>query len=77
MTTPAPADLQRLSEELARNPASLAFLPLARAYRRQGRLDLAMRLCTRGLEQHPMHVEAHALLALLYLETGDRAKAAD
>jgi tetratricopeptide (TPR) repeat protein len=76
-TTPAPADLQRWSEELARNPASLAFLPLARAYRRQGRLDHAMRLCMRGLEQHPTHVEAHALLALLYLETGDRAKAAD
>jgi hypothetical protein len=77
MMTPAPADLQRWSEELARNPASLAFLPLARAYRRQGRLDLSMRLCLRGLEHHPEHVEAHALLALLYLETGDRARAAD
>ena len=75
--TPAPADLQRWSEELARNPASLAFLPLARAYRRQGRLDLALKLCLGGLEQHPNHVEAHALLALLYLESGDRAKAAD
>ncbi len=76
MTAPGSGDLQRWSEELARNPASLAFLPLARAYRRQGRLDLAMRLCRRGLEQHPSHVEAHALLALLFLETGDRARAA-
>lgn len=77
MTNPAPADVQRWSEELARNPASLAFLPLARAYRRQGRLDLAMSLCHRGLEQNPAHVEGHALLALLYLESGDRARAAD
>jgi tetratricopeptide (TPR) repeat protein len=77
MKTPAPADLQRWSEELARNPASLAFLPLARAYRRQGRGDLALSLCLRGLEEHPSNVEAHALLALLYLERGDREKAAD
>jgi hypothetical protein len=77
MSTTAPADLQRWSEELARNPASLAFLPLARAYRRQGRVDHALRLCLRGLEEHPTHVEGHALLALLYLESGDRARAAD
>ena len=77
MKTPAPADLQRWSDELARNPASLAFLPLARAYRRLGRKDLAMRLCLRGLEEHPANVEAHALLALLYLERGERERAAD
>lgn len=77
MKTPAPADLHRWSEELARNPASLAFLPLARAYRRLGRRDLALQLCLRGLEHHPTHVEAHALLALLYFEAGDRARAAE
>jgi tetratricopeptide (TPR) repeat protein len=77
MKTPAPADLHRWSEELARNPASLAFLPLSRAYRRMGRRDLATQLCLRGLEHHPTHVEAHALLALLYFEAGDRARAAD
>jgi tetratricopeptide (TPR) repeat protein len=77
MKTPAPADLQRWSEELARNPASLAFLPLARAYRRLSRRDLALKLTLRGLEAHPANVEAHALLALLYLEEGERARAAD
>jgi predicted regulator of Ras-like GTPase activity (Roadblock/LC7/MglB family) len=77
MRTPAPADLQRWSEELARNPGSFSFLPLARAYRRNGRRDLATRVCLRGLEHHPGHVEAHALLALLYLEAGDRDRAAD
>lgn len=77
MKTPAPADLQRWSDELARDPGSLAFLPLARAYRRQGRPEPAMRLCLRGLQHHPSHVEGHALLALLYLEAGDRGRAAD
>jgi tetratricopeptide (TPR) repeat protein len=77
MKRTAVADLQRWSEEVARDPASLAFLPLARAYRRQDRSEAALRLCLRGLERHPDNLEAHALLALLYLEKGDRARAAD
>lgn len=77
MKTPAQADLQRWSEEVARDPRSLAFLPLARAYRKQGLRDAAMQLCLRGLEAHPAHVEAHGLLAMLYLDSGDHQKAAD
>jgi hypothetical protein len=77
MRTPAQADLQRWSEEVARDPRSLAFLPLARAYRRQGLAEAAMQLCLRGLEAYPSHVEAHGLLALLHVEQGDSQKAAD
>lgn len=77
MKTPARADIQRWSEEVARDPKSLAFLPLARAYRRQGRRDLAMQLVLRGLEAYPGHADAHGLLALLYLEGGDFQRAGD
>ena len=77
MKTPAPADLKRWSEDVARDAASLSFLPLARAYRRQGRRDAALRLCLRGLEQHPDNVDAHGLLAVLYFESGQRVKAYD
>lgn len=77
MKAPAPADLQRWSEDVARDAASLSFLPLARAYRRQGRRDAALRLCLRGLEHHPDNVEAHSLLAMLYFESGHRVKAYD
>lgn len=77
MKKAAPADLQRWSEELARDPTSLAFLPLARAYRRQNRADAALRLCLRGLAHHPDNTEAHGLLALLYVDRGDHARAAD
>lgn len=77
MTRTAPADLQRWSEELARDPASTAFVPLANAYRRSGHLDAALRLCLRGLERHPYLVEGHTLLARLYLEAGDRERACD
>ncbi|CAN5780309.1 hypothetical protein BH23GEM9_BH23GEM9_28160 [soil metagenome] len=71
------ADLQRWSDEVARDPRSIAFVPLARAYRKQGLTDAALQLCMRGLEHHPANLEAHGLLALLYLERGDRERAAD
>ncbi len=77
MKKPLPADLQRWSEELAGDPKSLVFLPLARAYRRQNRPDAAMRLCLRGLEHHPDNADAHGLLALLYIDRGDHERAAD
>jgi predicted regulator of Ras-like GTPase activity (Roadblock/LC7/MglB family) len=77
MKTPGPADVQRWSDEVARNPRSLAFLPLARAYRRRGLRDAAIQLCLRGLEHHPANVEGHSVLALLYLERGDQQLAAD
>jgi predicted regulator of Ras-like GTPase activity (Roadblock/LC7/MglB family) len=77
MKTPAQADVRRWSDEVARDPKSLAFLPLARAYRKLGLRDAALQLCLRGLEAHPAHIEAHSLLALLYLEAGEHTRAAD
>jgi predicted regulator of Ras-like GTPase activity (Roadblock/LC7/MglB family) len=77
MKVPAQADMQRWSEEVARDPRSLAFLPLARAYRKQGLRDASLQLCLRGLEAHPNHIEGHGLLAMLYLDAGDHQKAAD
>jgi predicted regulator of Ras-like GTPase activity (Roadblock/LC7/MglB family) len=77
MKKPGPADVQRWSDEVARDPRSLAFLPLARAYRRRGLRDAAIHLCLRGLEHHPANVEGHSVLALLYLERGEQQKAAD
>ena len=73
----APAELQRWSEEVAHDPGSPAFVPLADAYRRQGNREAALRLCMRGLEHNPSNVEAHRLLARIYLENGDRERAHD
>lgn len=77
MSAATPAQVRQWSEEVAADPASLAFLPLARAYREQGRHDAALKLCIRGLEKHPDHVEAHYLLGLLYREGGEELKAFD
>jgi tetratricopeptide (TPR) repeat protein len=72
-----PAQVRQWSDEVAADPGSLSFLPLARAYREQGRRDAALKLCIRGLEKHPDNVEAHYLLGLLYREGGDTLKAFD
>jgi hypothetical protein len=72
-----PMQVRQWSEEVAADPASLSFLPLAAAYREQGRHDAALKLCIRGLEKHPDHVEAHYLLGLLYREGGEPLKAFD
>lgn len=77
MSPATPAQVRQWSEEVAADPGSLAFLPLARAYREQGRRDAALKLVVRGLEKHPGHVEAHHLLGLLYREGGESVKAFD
>lgn len=77
MSPATPMQVRQWSDEVAADPASLAFLPLAAAYREQGRHDAALKLCIRGLEKHPDHVEAHYLLGVLYREGGEDLKAFD
>ena len=72
-----PDEIRRLSRELARDPASLAFIPLADALRRAGDLDLARRIAMRGLERHPYHGEAHDILARIHADRGELVSAAD
>ena len=69
--------LRQWAEEVAADPASPAFLPLAAYYREAGRGDAAMRLVVRGLERHPHDVEAHHLLGLIYRDAGELTKAFD
>lgn len=76
-TAPGPQQVRDWSEELARDPRSYAYFPLADAYRRDGRAAAALRMCVRGLERHPEHVEGHFLLGLLYRDGGDLLKAFD
>jgi predicted regulator of Ras-like GTPase activity (Roadblock/LC7/MglB family) len=74
---PTAVQVRQWSEQVARDPGSLFFLPLAEAYRAHGLRDSALRLCLRGLEQHPNHVGAHYLLGLLYREGDDPVRALD
>jgi len=70
-------DVRRLSDELARDPASLVFVPLGEALRRQGQLDLALRVTLRGLERHPHLADGHDLLARIAVDRGDLQGAFD
>ncbi len=69
--------LEELSAEVASNPNSTAFVELAAAYRSRGDLERAMRLCLRGLQRHPTHVEAHFELGRIYEARGERELALD
>jgi tetratricopeptide (TPR) repeat protein len=71
------SDIQRWSDELARNPASLAFLELGEALRRDGQVDVAFTIIRRGLDRHPQNVEAHHLMARIAVDKQDFVRAAE
>ena len=71
-----PSDvIRRLSDELARDPASDAFLPLAELLDGQGRTEAALRVARQGASRHPSSVEAQALLARVALGAEEWAEA--
>src|SRR5215217_4738342 len=70
-------DVRRLSDELARDPGSRVFVPLGEALRRQGQLDLALKVTLRGLERHPHFADGHDLLARISVDRSDLEKAFD
>ena len=70
-------DVRQWSDELARDPASLVFLPLAEALRRLGQPGMAQKVALRGLQRHPHHPEAHDLLARILSDLGDLQGAFD
>ena len=71
------ARIRRWQESVATDPGSPDFLPLAEVYRREGRGAVARRLCIRGLQRNPEHVEAHFLLGRLHREAGELDEAFD
>jgi predicted regulator of Ras-like GTPase activity (Roadblock/LC7/MglB family)/predicted Zn-dependent protease len=70
-------EIRRLSNDLARDPSSLVFMPLADALRRAGQLDIALRVALRGLDRHPYLADAHDVLARIHADRGDLERAAD
>jgi len=64
-------------DEMARDPASLAFMPLVDSLRRLGRFDEARRYALRGLERHPHLAGAHDALARVLTDAGDEGQARD
>jgi predicted regulator of Ras-like GTPase activity (Roadblock/LC7/MglB family) len=65
------------SDELARDPSSLVFIPLADLLRQQGELALAQKFVIKGLQRHPHNAEAHDALARIMADLGDLQSAFD
>jgi predicted regulator of Ras-like GTPase activity (Roadblock/LC7/MglB family)/predicted Zn-dependent protease len=70
-------DVRALSAELARDPDSLAFVPLGEALRLRGQLDAAAKVALAGLEHHPNLADGHDLYARIVADAGDVERAAD
>ncbi len=68
-------DIRALSEALAADPASLAFVALGEALRRRGELDVALRVALRGAERHPERADAHDLVARVSVDRGELERA--
>ena len=68
-------EIHTLSEALALDPSSLAFVRLGELLRQRGELELAERVAQRGLERHPRRVDAHELAARVALDRGDDTRA--
>ena len=69
------AEIRRLSETLARDPASLAFLRLGEALRVQRRLPRARAVAEAGVARHPELADAHALMGRVAADEGDLERA--
>lgn len=67
--------IRRYEEWLAKDPTSLAFAPLAEAYRKAGRSREAIALCEEGLRRYPHYTMARVILAKAYLAEGNHESA--
>jgi tetratricopeptide (TPR) repeat protein len=69
------AVIRRYEERLVKDPSSLAFAPLADAYRKAGRTQDAIRLCEEGLARFPHYATARLILAKALLDEGQGERA--
>lgn len=69
------ADIRAMSEQLAAEPSSLVFLPLAEQLLARGDLQHASRVARKGAERHPRRADVHDLVARIALAQGDAATA--
>lgn len=64
-------DIRTMSEQLAADPSSLVFLPLAEALLARGDLAHAARVARRGADRHKGRADAQDLVARVALAQGD------
>lgn len=64
-------EIQALTAQLARDPGSLVFLPLAEALRQRGQLDAALAVAEGGAQRYPEMAGAYDLLGRIRSDRGE------
>ncbi len=64
------SEIKKFEDQLAKDPKSYCFAPLADLYRKLGLLDEAISVAQRGVELHPSYVGGLVALAKAYFEKG-------
>lgn len=64
------ADISKYEETLAKDPDSFCFAPLADLYRKNGLIDEAINIATKGCDTHPSYVGGFLALGRAYYEKG-------
>jgi tetratricopeptide (TPR) repeat protein len=70
-------DIRTLTDRLAAEPSSLAFLELGEALRRRGQLEAAYKVARGGASRYPGLADAHDLMARILSDQADLAGAFD
>lgn len=68
------SDIKKFEDQLAKDPKSYCFAPLADLYRKLGLLDEAISVAQRGVELHPSYVGGLVALAKAYFEKGMKSE---
>ena len=66
-----------MTNQLADDPASLVFLPLAETLRKRGQMDAALAVAQRGVQRYPEIADGHDLVARIHADRGDGDAAFD
>lgn len=69
------ADIRAMSEQLAADPSSLIFLPLAEQLLARGEYANALRVARKGADRHAHRADVHDLVARIALAMGDEPTA--
>ncbi|MBA3259095.1 MAG: tetratricopeptide repeat protein [Gemmatimonadales bacterium] len=70
-------EIRTLTQRLADEPSSLAFLELGESLRRRGQVGAAYKVARGGLNRYPGLADAHDLMARILSDQGDFAGAFD
>ena len=68
-------NLDELFERYRQFPESYAFVPLADACRKMGRIDEALEICESGVKRHPGYPSGHVVKGKCLFDRGNRAGA--